>query len=192
MIPVPAGRKLIIFDLDGTLAIMPIDWQGMKRALVQAFPIVSFTPIADGLHEVARRYGDGGTARCFDVIREFEKQSVSGTVPVPDVIELIRAHGGTAAFAVCSNNLRATIHDVLHALGLSEYFSVLVGLDDVLEGKPAPEGLLRILGQLQASADEALFIGNRHTDAQAGASAGIETIIIAPCPVRGPLTDAGR
>jgi phosphoglycolate phosphatase-like HAD superfamily hydrolase len=182
MIPVPMGRKLIIFDLDGTLAIMPVDWQGMKHALAAMFPGVSFTPITEGLRDVARRYGDGGTSRCFEVIRDFERSSVSGTVPVPEAVELIRAHSGTAAFAVCSNNMCATIHDVLHTLGLSEHFSVLVGLDDVVEGKPAPEGLLRILGQLQVSAKEALFIGNRHTDAQAGANAGIETIIIAPCP----------
>jgi HAD superfamily hydrolase (TIGR01549 family) len=179
MIPVPAGRKLIIFDLDGTLAIMPIDWQGMKRALAEAFHDVSFAQLSEGVREVSRRYGDSGTRRCFEVIRAFEKASIPDITPVADVLDVLQSHRRSAAFAICSNNMCATIHDVLHTLGLSEHFSVLVGLDDVLEGKPAPEGLLRILGQLQVSADEALFIGNRFTDAQAGAKAGIETIIIA-------------
>lgn len=181
MIRVPAGTKLVIIDLDDTLARIPIDWQGMKRALAEAFPDASFAYLSRGLREVNSRHGQLGMTECFDVIRRFERNGVPGMQPVQEVLEMVQTNRKKLLFAICSNNMHSTIEDVVHTLGFEGVFSALVGRDDVVESKPAPEGLLKILATLQVAAEEALFVGNHADDEQAGEAAGIRTIVITPC-----------
>lgn len=190
MLSISAATTLIILDLDGTLAIMPIDWAGIKRALADAFQNTSFTNLSEGVREVSNRYGDEGRGRCFEIIRRFEKESVSGITPVQEVLNVLGIDRGKKLFAICSNNMHATIDDVVHALGLDDAFTAVVGRDDVLEPKPSPEGLLKILCELDVPAEQAFFIGNQESDRQAGANAGIETIIIAPFWTSFPTTGA--
>lgn len=178
MIDVPSGCRLIILDLDGTLALMPIDWAGMKAALAERFPETSFAQLTAGLRDVERRHGAAGRSACFEVIRRFERASLDGTLPVDPVLALVVAHRGRAQFAVCSNNLHATLDDVIGAMGLGDDFALLIGRDDVEESKPSPEGLMKILDALQVRAEDAVFIGNHQSDAEAGARAGIRTIVI--------------
>lgn len=190
MIAVPAATSLIIVDLDSTLAILPIDWVGMKRALADSFRDTAFTNLSEGLRDVSSRYGEEGRRECFNVIRKFEKESISGMTPVQEMLDVIETYRGKKFFAICSNNMHATIDDVVHALGFGDVFSALVGRDDVLESKPAPEGLHKILCQLHVPAEQAVFIGNQESDRQAGSNAGIETIIIGPFWNSFPTTDA--
>lgn len=180
MIEVPVACRLIILDLDGTLVRMPVDWAGMKAALAERFPETSFAQLTGGLRDVERRHGAEGRARCFEVIRRFERDNLEGTRPVDAMRALVSEHGGRTLLAVCSNNLHATIEDVLDSVGVREHFAILVGRDDVAECKPSPEGLFRILRALQVRAQDAIFIGNHESDAEAGARAGIRTIVISP------------
>jgi beta-phosphoglucomutase-like phosphatase (HAD superfamily) len=153
----------------------------MKRALGDAFPDASFTQLSRGLREVSDRHGEHGRSHCFDVMRTFESHSIGGLRPVQQVLDLIEQYRGKVLFAICSNNMHATIHEAVRAMALDGVFRVLVGRDDVSESKPAPEGLLRILATLQVTADEALFVGNHADDERAGAAAGIRTVVISPC-----------
>ena len=181
MIGVPTGTKLVILDLDDTLVRMPIDWSGMKRALGEAFPDASFIQLSRGLREVSDRHGDRGLTQCFDVMRTFERDGVARVRPVPEVLDMVQQHRGKVLFAICSNNMHATIDEAVRALALDGVFSVLVGRDDVSASKPAPEGLLRILATLQVTPDEAFFVGNHADDERAGTAAGIRTVVISPC-----------
>ena len=49
----------------------------------------------------------------------------------------------------------------------------MVGLDDVAEPKPSPEGLLLALGRLGVEASRAVFIGDTELDVEAGHRAGV-------------------
>jgi HAD superfamily hydrolase (TIGR01549 family) len=186
MIDVPAGRRLIILDLDGTLVVLPIDWQGMKQALAEAIPDVSFAQLSAGVRTATHRYGASGRRTCFEVIRRFERESLPGMAPVREVLDLVAARRGEARFAICSNNLHETIDNVVGALGLRDTVGPLVGRDDVVECKPDPEGLLKILDDLRVLAVDAVFIGNHSSDAAAGARAGIQTILIEGCQLPVP------
>lgn len=63
----------------------------------------------------------------------------------------------------------------LRAAGLRRHFSVVVGLDDVAEPKPSPEGLLLALGRLAVEPSRAVFIGDTELDVEAGHRAGVAT-----------------
>jgi beta-phosphoglucomutase len=51
---------------------------------------------------------------------------------------------------VASGALRQEIETILSALGLRNYFRVIVSAEDVSEGKPEPEIFQRVLAQLNA------------------------------------------
>jgi beta-phosphoglucomutase len=65
--------------------------------------------------------------------------------------ELVRDAAGRAPIGLVSGAALAEIQPVIHAAGIAGLFSCVVTSDDVLEGKPHPEGYLVALGVLRAA-----------------------------------------
>jgi HAD superfamily hydrolase (TIGR01509 family) len=73
----------------------------------------------------------------------------------------------------------------LHAMGLTEFFDVVVAAQDagVNRFKPHPSGLLEALRRLDAAPDRALYVGDRHeVDGAAARAAGVPCIIVGRRP----------
>ena len=64
---------------------------------------------------------------------------------------VVRAAAGRAPIGIVSGAALAEIQPVIEAAGIAEEFSCVVTSDDVLEGKPHPEGYLVALGLLRGS-----------------------------------------
>ena len=60
----------------------------------------------------------------------------------------------------------------LEELGLTGLFPVVVGIDDVQETKPHPEGILQVLERLGVGPEHALMVGDTSTDIEAARAAG--------------------
>ena len=60
----------------------------------------------------------------------------------------------------------------LEELGIAGRFPVVVGLEDVSEPKPHPEGVLRALEQLGVEPERALMVGDSVADIEAAKAAG--------------------
>jgi beta-phosphoglucomutase-like phosphatase (HAD superfamily) len=73
------------------------------------------------------------------------------------VREAVRYAAERVPLAICSGAARAEIEPVVEAAGLAEYFQTMVTSDDVLHGKPDPEGYLRTLGILDNPTDALVF-----------------------------------
>ncbi len=58
-----------------------------------------------------------------------------------------------------------------------KYFSVTVTIDDVTHHKPHPEPLLLAAKKLGVTPSECVYIGDSHTDIEAGRAAGMKTIL---------------
>ena len=54
-------------------------------------------------------------------------------------------------------------------------FDLLVCADDVENPKPHPEPVLRALGELDASAERTVFVGDSVHDMRSGRAAGVDT-----------------
>jgi HAD superfamily hydrolase (TIGR01509 family) len=63
-------------------------------------------------------------------------------------IAFVRAASRRVPLAIASGAFRREIDVVLRAAGLTEYFPVVVAIDDVTNGKPDPEGFIRALDEL--------------------------------------------
>ena len=65
--------------------------------------------------------------------------------------EVVRAAAGRAPIGIVSGAALAEIQPVIDAAGIADLFSCVVTSDDVLEGKPHPEGYHVALGLLRGS-----------------------------------------
>jgi FMN phosphatase YigB (HAD superfamily) len=63
--------------------------------------------------------------------------------------------------ALTTNNPRLIGEKSLAALGVRDHFTALVGLDDTLSGKPAPEPFIEVAGRLGLEPSRCVSIGDR-------------------------------
>jgi HAD superfamily hydrolase (TIGR01509 family) len=74
-----------------------------------------------------------------------------------DVREAVRYAAERVPLAICSGAARAEIEPVVEAAGLAAYFRAIVSSDDVVHGKPNPEGYLSTLRLLREPKDALVF-----------------------------------
>ena len=114
-------------------------------------------------------------ASMYSDFRELKEQS--GLVPnIDSVIKQLVEHG--KKLVILSNNAKVNVEEVLKKFDLEQYFSDIIGFNEVSKTKPDPEGILKILEQEKIPSENTLFIGDMVSDCQAGAAANVKTIII--------------
>ena len=83
-------------------------------------------------------------ARCFeDALR-------TNLRIFPGVVRLVRELAPQRPLAIASGALRHEIETILASAGLRDAFQTIVSAEDVLEGKPSPEGFFAALQRLRA------------------------------------------
>jgi phosphoglycolate phosphatase len=87
----------------------------------------------------------------------------------------VRSNGVQRLMAVLSNKPVNPSRDILHALGLGDFFVRIYGGNSFTTKKPDPLGALTILQETGIAADEALIIGDSSIDVLTGRNAGLWT-----------------
>jgi pyrophosphatase PpaX len=75
--------------------------------------------------------------------------------------------------AVVSSRRREPLEWGLSACGLRPYFRAVVGLEDVAQPKPDPEGLLKAVRRLRTVPSHTVYVGDSEVDVEAGHRAGM-------------------
>lgn len=154
----------LIFDFDGVVVDSePIHLAGFRHALE---PIGISIPTED----YYQRYLGFDDHDCFQAVgrdhgRDFSERDIAEMTaakttfvkqtfatsigPQPGAAALIQAAAGAAMpLAICSGGLRDEIMLAAQAVGVWDFFSVVVAAEDVECGKPDPEGYARAAEQL--------------------------------------------
>ncbi len=98
---------------------------------------------------------------------------------VPGATELVKyLHGLGYNLGVATGSNRKLAEELLFQLGLLQYFSKLVGGEDVKNGKPHPEPYLSLLEKLEGNKDQALVIENAPLGVRSAFAAGIPCLAI--------------
>lgn len=106
-------------------------------------------------------------ARADDVMTEL-------TSMLPGAAEALEAlQDAGLRLAIVSQKLRYRVEDVLRREGLLERFVTILGGEDVPAFKPDPRGILMAIERLDATRDEALYVGDTPIDAEAASNAGV-------------------
>jgi beta-phosphoglucomutase len=91
------------------------------------------------------------------------------------VREAVRYAAERVPLAICSGAARAEIEPVVEAAGLAECFLAIVTSDDVVHGKPDPEGYLNTLRRLGNPRD-ALVVEDTEAGIASAKAAGLRVI----------------
>jgi phosphoglycolate phosphatase len=79
--------------------------------------------------------------------------------------------------AVATGDRHRSAEAMLHALGVGEHFKAIVGIDDVMSGKPAPDMVHVACEQLGCSPEEVVVVGDSPADLMMGRAAGVAACI---------------
>lgn len=195
----PLSRfSLICFDLDGTLvdstadiraalvqglaAVPPADVRNDEHVLGCAglgLPLTEFFALARPAPHV--HAGEAGCRRFIDAYREhYMAHLLDHTRPFPGVAETLAMVRPMRALglrtAVATTKKTATAERVIRELGLAEHFDLILGTDDPMPHKPAPDLLLECARRLGRDPRLGLMVGDTERDVLAGRAAGMRTI----------------
>jgi len=185
----------IVWDLDGTLVDSAPD---LASALNTVLDMRGFFTLS--LNEVRAMIGNGvpklvergfnavgirpDPAQLDELVAIFVKQykacATDNTRPYPGVVEALQEiHSMNIPMGVCTNKPEALTLQILKGLGLSGFFSSVVGGDSTSARKPDPEPVLACLRGLVTEPASSLMIGDSVHDVHAAHAAGV-TIGVVP------------
>ena len=181
-------KKVIVFDLDGTIVNLTADWTALRDALVEMYKEYykeecNFKRISTCLNVIVKRKDEEILQDFFDVIREYELKNIKDTQLIQETIFFINKKElfgvmNEVKFAVLSLNTRSSIIRALELAHIYDKIDFIVGREDVRRWKPSPEGLLKIQKQYHVSKKEMIFFGDLKIDILTGQNAGIEAYFI--------------
>lgn len=174
-----ANIRGVIFDFDGTLADLNVEWVNLKSELQERFNINGNLSLTDILFAIQIQYGKPALETAYDLIRNYEMKDINNA-PLKSAIKnlLNFLYGKNIKMGIFSNNMKGTINTFLNNHQISHLIDTIISKEDVLHYKPDPEGIFFILKKWIMQTNQVLFIGNDINDQQAGNKANIQTIII--------------
>lgn len=184
--------RLAIFDFDGTLVDTITDVAlCFNRALDQCgfpkHPLLAFGDFVGGDLEtvVSRMLPEGqktekNITRVKTVYRELYLHSEKpNTQPYPGIVLMLeRLKAAGVRLAVHSNKGQALLEDTAEKLFPYGFFDAVVGYAEDRPSKPDPDGVRRILGCCGCGREDAVYVGDGHTDIATARNAGIPCILV--------------
>jgi phosphoglycolate phosphatase len=181
--------RALAFDLDGTLVdSVP----GLADAVDLALKAMQL-PVA-GASRVATWIGNGADIMVERALRwALERQPTAeelheartlfdkyyaetaeaGTTLFPHVAQTLEKLAAAGLpLALVTNKPTPFIAPLLRSLGIDQYFSLVIGGDDVVAKKPHPAPLFLVLGKFGLLPEELLFVGDSRNDILAAKAAG--------------------
>ncbi len=182
--------QAVVFDLDGVL--MDSEWLGFQgwcqwvEARGGYLPEASFPGMTGLTAEETALYVMKHSGLTFDVAEScawvwdwLYDRVRKNSVPMPGAVDLVRGLSERGfPLAIASNSLESYIDCALEGLGLSDYFPVRVSIEQVAQGKPAPDVYLRAADLLGVPPARCLAVEDSRVGLQAAVSAGMRVIAV--------------
>jgi HAD superfamily hydrolase (TIGR01509 family) len=186
----PAGPfRAYLFDCDGTIVdSMPLHYIAWKTAFAEwncPFPEDLFyswggKPTREIIATLNEMHG---LAMPVDALAEHKEELYFKMLPelkaIPEVVEIIDAEHGRIPFAVVSGGRRISVTKALSALHLMDKFETIVGSEDYVNSKPAPDAFLLAAERLGVAPTDCLAFEDTDMGIAAAAAAGMATVKIA-------------
>ncbi len=169
----PTAYDAVVYDLDGTLVDLAVDWGVVASDVVDVYTDHAIKPPAGDLWQlldVADEYGLEDAVEEAVAARERDGARRSTRLPLADRLD---EDPGGPPTAVCSLNCEEACRIALETHGLDDDVAAVVGRDTVTAQKPEPEPLLAAIDALGADPERAVFLGDSDSDAVTAERAGV-------------------
>ena len=189
------NKKVIIFDLDGTLIDSSPDLALAINHMLKTLNRKTFSTntihywVGNGAEILVKRALSGST-EIDETIEEdiwkealkifltfYSKNLAVKTVTYPQVhktLQNLKKHG--YRLTIVTNKPFPFVEPILKELKLLEFFELILGGDSLEKKKPNPMPLLHTCSKMNISVDEAVMIGDSKNDILAGNACNMQTI----------------
>ncbi len=187
-------KKLVVFDLDGTLLYTLPD---IRRAVNYALSAYDIPPIPmeeartivgrglrNALIAAVNRSGKMIEDNDFSLMNElmvssYMKHPSDNTVPydgIPELLNFLTENG--VMVAIASNKKGEIVQKIVKNILPPVRFSFVLGQTSTYPLKPDPEGILSEIGKLGITTDDIVYVGDSEVDYETAANLGCDYIVV--------------
>jgi phosphoglycolate phosphatase len=181
--------KAVVFDFDGTLAVLNIDFSLMRErifGLIKGYGISPETiqekyllEITDEVYQALRVKNPSGAGKFYQeshrILHEVEMEAAEEGRLIPGTeatLKKLRRKG--VKIGIITRNCEDAVRKVFPSI--NDFCDVFVSRNSVKKVKPHPDHLTYVMKRLKTSGEEAVMVGDHIIDVQAGRGVGMKTI----------------
>ena len=183
-------RKLVIFDLDGTLLYTLEDLMDSVNYSLEKYgyetktleEVSSF--VGNGVEHLLRSVVPAGVSdddfkKCYISFKEYySEHCCDKTRPYDGVVETLKILKNRGVkIGIVSNKFQEAAEDVCQHY-FKGLYDVVMGESETCRRKPAPDGINMICEQYEVEKDEAIFFGDSEVDIKTGDNAGVYCVSV--------------
>lgn len=199
--------RAILFDLDGTLIDSAPDLRTALNGILAGDGLgpLGVEAVRDMIGNGIRKLVERGFAACgrsleqevlddreAEMTRSYEANSTAETICYPGVAEALAvARSKGIQLGLVTNKPIAATRSILAHFGIAEAFGAVIGGDEGIPRKPAPEPLWTAIQRLGVTPEDAVMVGDSAADVAAARAAGMSVIIVEGGYSRMPVTGLG-
>lgn len=178
--------RLYLFDFDYTLANseagimkcfhLALAGAGYADVTDDAIRKTIGLPMADAVKALVKGADDAAARAFIETYRPLANLYMTkGTAFFPRALETLRTLKARGAnIAIISNKTGSRIQEKFDLDGAADCIDLIIGSDEGIAPKPAPDGLLHALARFGAEKKDALYTGDSLVDAKAAQRAGLD------------------
>jgi phosphoglycolate phosphatase len=179
---------LLIFDLDGTLCDTKEDIATSVNNTLSELGLpekpreLIFTYVGSGVRRLIQQAVGEESGERFDRAievfrRHYMDHLLDSTLPYPGMEEVLDHYQGKKKAVVTNKPIHYT-ERILKGLGLDTRFDLIVGGENGLPLKPAPDMILYVVDRLNILKDRCVMIGDGMNDILASRTAGVRVCAV--------------
>ncbi|HME18935.1 MAG TPA: HAD-IA family hydrolase [Nitrososphaerales archaeon] len=170
-----AKYSAFVFDFDGTLFDLPVDWKAVRRDLYALTGVrmeeVSIFTVIEKLTSTDAPL----RARLFVAIDAHESPAAERATPIAGALDLISRLAAESRVALITMQGKAACTRVLDRYEITDSFRLILTREDSLERSEQLRAAFRALGTRPS---QGLFVGDKMSDLAAGKEVGAEVALV--------------